>query len=64
MNKKNKGMIFLIYLVIGVYLINFAFKFYEIPEAISSIEIYIIGVAGFLVILGGINYLRLPVKGA
>ncbi len=58
----NKLVFFLIYLVVGGYLINIALKFYKIPEAITNIEIYIIGFAGLLVILGGINYLRLPTR--
>ncbi len=57
---RNKLLFFILYLVVGAYLINIAFKFYTIPEAITSIEIYIIGFAGLLVILGGINYMRIP----
>ncbi|MEK6757901.1 MAG: hypothetical protein AABX88_02120 [Nanoarchaeota archaeon] len=59
MMRRNRGAIFLIYVVVGAYLLNFAFKFYEFPAAISKIHIYVVGIAGILVILGGINYLRL-----
>ena len=58
----NRLLFFLIYLVVGGYLINIALKFYKLPAAITSVEIYIIGFAGLLVILGGINYLRVPQK--
>ena len=62
MSKKNKGGIFLLYLFFGVYLINIAFEFVEIPEIVSNLDNFIIGIAGILILVGGINYLRLPVK--
>ena len=52
-------IIFLIYLVIGLYFINSVFNFYEIPEAISKFDEWIDLIGGILIILGGLNYLRL-----
>lgn len=57
---KNKTLFFLIYLVIGLYMINYPFQFLKIPESISIvIDKWIILIGGALLIIGGINYLRL-----
>ena len=52
-------IIFLIYLIFGLYFINTAFNFYPLPEIISQFDNWINLVGGVLIILGGINYLRL-----
>ena len=52
-------IIFLIYLVIGLYFINLVFNFYKIPEIISQFNELINLIGGILIIFGGINYLRL-----
>ncbi len=49
---------FLLYLVVGLYFINFPFNYIEIPEYITQFNNWIIFVGGILVIIGGINYLR------
>ena len=57
--KKAGVIVFLFYLVIGLYFINMVFNFYEIPEFISQFNELINFIGGILIILGGINYLRL-----
>ncbi len=55
----NRIIFFVVYLIIGLYFINYPFQFVKIPESISSIaNQWIIFVGGILLIIGGINYLR------
>lgn len=53
---------FLIYIVFGLYFINYSFAFYTLPDFVSEINKWIILVGGFLIIIGGINYLRASKK--
>jgi len=55
----NSGLFFVIYLIFGVYFINYAFNFVPIPAFITSINKWIILVGGVLIIIGAINLLRL-----
>ena len=55
---QNKFFIFLVYLVLGLYLLNYPFSYIEIPAQIKTFEMWIIFAGGVFVILGGINYLR------
>ena len=48
---------FIIYLIIGLLLINFSLNIFEIIF-LNSIEKWVILIGGVLVIAGGINYLR------
>jgi formate hydrogenlyase subunit 3/multisubunit Na+/H+ antiporter MnhD subunit len=51
--------VFVIYLLFGIYFLNFPFQFISIPENISSIvNPWIIFVGGILIIFGAINYIR------
>lgn len=50
---------FLLYLVLGLYFINFGFNFMKIPAFLTSIDKWIIFVGGILLIFGGINSLRM-----
>ena len=60
---KTGSLIFLlIYLVFGLYLINLKFTFVKIPDAITALNEWIFAIAGVLIILGGINYLRASSK--
>ncbi|MFC1710585.1 hypothetical protein ACFLZJ_00280 [Nanoarchaeota archaeon] len=59
MKKRHGVIIFIIYLIFGLYLLNSPFQFIEIPETFSSFNNWILFVSGILVIIGGINYLRL-----
>ncbi len=48
---------FLIYLIIGLYFLNFPFGWVTMPEFIKGIEKWIIFAGGILVIIGGVKYL-------
>jgi uncharacterized protein involved in cysteine biosynthesis len=57
---RGKGtLFFIIYLVLGLYFINFGFQFIKIPALISNLDKWIIFLGGIFLILGGINFLRL-----
>lgn len=49
--------IFVVYLIVGLYLLNYALNFIAIPAFILSIEKWIIFVGGILVLFGGVKYL-------
>lgn len=53
---KTRGLIFLIYFVIGLYLLNSAFEFITLPGFTEEIGKWITAIAGVLVILGGITF--------
>ena len=60
--KRGHIIIFLIYILSGLYFINAAASFYVIPDSVLQFESYIVLVGGILLILGGINYLRVSGK--
>jgi len=49
---------FFIYLLMGLYFINYPLNFIKIPEFVSNFETWIIFAGGILILVGGINYLR------
>ena len=49
---------FIVYLIFGLYFINYAFSFINLPEFFDNIDKWITLVAGILLIVGGINYSR------
>lgn len=53
------GFFVVIFLLFGIYLINYAIQFVIIPAAVKSFEKWIILVGGVLLIIGAINQLRL-----
>lgn len=51
--------VFVIYLLFGIYFLNYPFQLFSIPESISSFaDNWIIFVGGLLIIFGAINYFR------
>ena len=60
--KEVKILLFLIYILFGLYFINYGIEFYPIPEIISDVNNWIILVGGILILLGGMNYLRTAKK--
>ena len=60
--KEVKPLLFLIYILFGVYFINYGIEFYTIPEVISEFNKWIIFAGGILILFGGINYLRTSKK--
>ena len=58
---KRKGVnmfVFVVYLILGVYFINFPFKFYVAPEAVTNFDSWIVFVGGIFMLFGAINYFR------
>ncbi len=53
------GFMFIIYLIFGIYFINYAIRFIPLPPAIDPINKWIILVGGVLIIFGAINHYRL-----
>ena len=53
------GFLLVIYLLFGLYFINYAFNFIKLPAAIDPINKWIIFVGGALIIWGGFSILRL-----
>jgi len=51
-------LIFLVYVFFAIYAFNFTFKFLVLPTSVSSLNEWIMGVIGFLLLGGGINYLK------
>jgi len=60
--KKLEVVIFLLYLVLGLYFLNFPINYVAIPEYVSVYNNWIIFVGGIFIIFGGINLLRLSSK--
>jgi len=56
--KKGGMIIFLLYLILGLYFINYPFNFIKIPEFIFGLNNWIIFIGGILMIVGSINYLK------
>ncbi len=55
----NSGLFFVIYLIFGLYFINYAVKFVPIPAFMASVDKWIILAGGVLIIIGAVNLLRL-----
>jgi len=62
MKKGMKILWFVLHIVFGLYFINVAIRFLKIPESLGVVDQWIIFVGGILVLLGGINYLRVSKK--
>lgn len=57
--KKSMNIILLlVYVILGVYFLNFPFKLIEIPEYIVKFDAWIIFVGGLLMLFGAINYFK------
>ncbi|MFW6225724.1 MAG: hypothetical protein ACOC3V_02040 [bacterium] len=51
--------LFLFYILIGVYIANISEEFFIVPEFIYDFNSIILFIGGILLIIGGINYLRI-----
>jgi predicted membrane channel-forming protein YqfA (hemolysin III family) len=58
MRSSNRSLLFILFLVFGLYFLNYGFSFIPLPKAMDSINKWIITAGGVLILLGGINYLR------
>jgi len=47
---------FLIYLIVGLYLINIPFSFILMPDYIAVFDNWIVFIGGVLVLIGGVKY--------
>jgi len=52
-------LIFLGYLIIGFYFINYPFEFIEVPDFILDFNQWIILAGGILMLIGALNYFKL-----
>jgi len=59
MRNQNSWLVFLIYLVLGLYFINYTINYVDIPKVINNFNSWIFIIGGILILLGGINHLRL-----
>jgi len=57
--KKEAFIGFLVYLLFGLYFLNYALGFIVLPAFLSKIDKWIILIGAILIIIGAINYLRL-----
>ena len=53
-----KLIVSLLYLVFGLYFLNYPFGIIKLPELLSSLDPWIIFIGGVLILFGGINYFR------
>lgn len=53
-----KLIIFLVYIMLGLYFVNSAFGVVTLPRFVDIIDKWILLIGGILILLGGINYLR------
>ena len=54
----NRTVLFILYLVFGLYFLNFGLGFVPLPKSMDIVNKWIITAGGVLILLGGINYLR------
>ncbi|MEK6760374.1 MAG: hypothetical protein AABX93_00455 [Nanoarchaeota archaeon] len=59
MQKRGSWLIFLVYLVIGLYFVNYSIEYVDIPSSMDSFNPIIFIIGGVLILLGGINHLRI-----
>lgn len=60
--KKSSVFLFLVYIIMGLYFINAAVGFYVISDSVLEFESFIVLIGGILLILGGINSLRIGAR--
>lgn len=56
--KKANTLIFLTYLILGLYFINKQFNLIKIPEQITKFDNWITLIAGFFLLLGAMHYYK------
>ncbi|MFH1585509.1 MAG: hypothetical protein ABIB79_01955 [archaeon] len=58
---KKKGVnmiVFLLYIILGVYFINVPFNFFKIPDIVTKYNNWIVFAGGILMLFGAINYFQ------
>ena len=48
-----------LYLIFGLYFVNYPFSFVKIPAIVSKIDPWLIFIGGIFILWGAINYFRL-----
>ncbi|MEK6945934.1 MAG: hypothetical protein AABW63_04035 [Nanoarchaeota archaeon] len=54
----SRNLLFVLFLLFGLYFLNYGFGFIALPKGMEVVNKWIIGIGGVLILLGGINYLR------
>ncbi|MEA3414130.1 MAG: hypothetical protein U9Q99_01230, partial [Nanoarchaeota archaeon] len=57
-NKKNNLIYFLVYIILGLYLINMMFPFFEVPEFFMKFHNFFIFLGGILLLISAIRFLN------
>ena len=55
-------LMFVVYVIVGLYLLAVPFDAFSLPESISFLDQWIFFIGGFLVLFGGVKYLFKPSK--
>ena len=55
---KRSNLMFLFYLILSFYFVNFAFEFVKIPEFVKQFDNWIVFVGGIFLFIGGINFIK------
>lgn len=56
--KKMNVLVLLVYVIMGIYFVNYPFQYIQIPENISNFDPWIILIGGLLMLFGAINYFK------
>jgi hypothetical protein len=56
--RRGSFVLFIMFIFFGVYLLNIQFVFFKLPQFINDFNNWIFVVCGVLLIMGGINSLR------
>jgi len=56
--KRGGTIIFVVYLLFGIYFINYAFNFVVLPDIMNTLNKWVVFAGGVLILIGGINFLR------
>ncbi|MBU0959582.1 MAG: hypothetical protein KKB31_06560 [Nanoarchaeota archaeon] len=58
--RSNRSTWVILYIVFGLYLVNWTFLFVKLPEFFADVDKWIFFVAGLLLIWGGFRYYQRP----
>ncbi|MEK6819836.1 MAG: hypothetical protein AABY03_01395 [Nanoarchaeota archaeon] len=56
----NKYLIFLVYLVFGLYFVNYHFNYFDVPELMTTYSSWIIFLGGILILIASMKFLKEP----
>ncbi|GIU68400.1 MAG: hypothetical protein KatS3mg001_250 [Candidatus Pacearchaeota archaeon] len=58
MSNSSRTILFIIFLLFGVYFLNYPLNFIKLPQLKETIKSWIIFIGGILIIVGGISFLK------